>query len=65
MAYSCNDAMDDIQEVMMKEICPRCEQKDQCWEDDEPDLGKLAGCAIKAIDLAAEDLDNGVLVGWG
>lgn len=64
MSYTAPDAMDDIQNAMMKEICPRCERKDQCFDEGAPGIGNLAGCVIKAIDLAAEDLDNGVLGGW-
>lgn len=65
MSYTAPDAIDDIQDAMVTQICHRCTQKDQCFDEGEPDIGKLAGCAIKAIDMAAEDLDNWVLVGWG
>lgn len=54
MTFSCNDAMQNIQRVVMKELCPHCPDKNECWDDwngggAEPDLETMAGCVCRAI----------------
>ena len=47
--YTCNDAMDDIQSVVVNHMCQSCPTKDKCWGDGEPSIDGVAACAMNAI----------------